>query len=566
MSTLKSIIKKLEVPTHNDEVNPDGTAHWLLNRDIIPLPPNRRTWGPWSFVGLWMLTAVNISGWTSASSLLALGLNVWQAMVVVIIGELLVAACVVGNGFVGAMYHIPFPVYNRFVWGIFGSILPLLMRIMLSFVWYACQLWFGGQSVKVVIGAIWPSFYTLPNTLPPSANMELNDFIAFIIFTVISLPLIYIPPEYYRKPFLGASISITITAFTILIWALAKEHGGGPMLTAASQVSGVVAPTGSKLGWAFVYGINTVIGGICAGILNQSDYTRFAVKPTDQIWSQAIIVPVASSLTAFIGIIVTSCAAGFYPDVKELLWAPYALLTQIQFHGGPGARAAVFFGGCAFVLAQFGINVAGNAISGGIDLSGLFPRFLNIRRGAYLTSIVGVAICPWQLLNVPSTFLTVLSSFSVFLGPLTGCMIADFIIVRNWKLKLTDLYKANDESIYFFYRGVNPRVVIAWVMGVWPLMPGFIAAVNPSVTVSEGWTHMYQLAYPAGFVISATLHVTLSKIWPPRGLGEVDAEDYFGTFGPKTEYIPGVGEVYASSDDHLDEKEPVVNSHAAVVA
>jgi NCS1 family nucleobase:cation symporter-1 len=240
----------------------------------------------------------------------------------------------------------------------------------------------------------------MPNTLPASANMELNDFVAFIVFTVISLPLIYIPPEYYRKPFLIASISITITAFTIFIWALAKEHGGGPMLTEATQLSGVVAPTGSNLGWAFVYGINTVLGGICAGILNQSDYTRFAVKPTDQIYSQAIIVPVASSLTAFIGIIVTSCAAGFFPDVKELLWAPYDLLAQIQFHGGAGARAAVFFAGCAFVLAQFGINVAGNAISGGIDLSGLFPRYLNIRRGAYLTSVVGVAICPWQLLNV----------------------------------------------------------------------------------------------------------------------------------------------------------------------
>jgi len=47
-----------------------------LNRDTVPLPPSRRTWGPWSFVGYWITTGVNISGWTGGSALLSLGLTV----------------------------------------------------------------------------------------------------------------------------------------------------------------------------------------------------------------------------------------------------------------------------------------------------------------------------------------------------------------------------------------------------------------------------------------------------------------------------------------------------------
>lgn len=130
------ILKKLEVKHEAGEAK--STA-WI-NRDIVPLPPSRRTWGAWSFVGYWVLTGLNISGWTTASSLLGLGLSVWQAMVSVIIGNLIVAVAVVGTGFVGAEWHVGFPIFNRFVWGVYGSFLPLLMRIMLSIVWYGVQL------------------------------------------------------------------------------------------------------------------------------------------------------------------------------------------------------------------------------------------------------------------------------------------------------------------------------------------------------------------------------------------------------------------------------------------
>lgn len=41
------------------------------------------------------------------------------------------------------------------------------------------------------------------------------------------------------------------------------------------------------------------------------------------------------------------------------------------------------------------------------------------RRGAIITAVLGIAICPWKLLTGTSVFLTVLSSFSVFVGPLT---------------------------------------------------------------------------------------------------------------------------------------------------
>ncbi|OSD00410.1 NCS1 nucleoside transporter family [Trametes coccinea BRFM310] len=527
---MSSLLRRLQVKRKNEF---EGEATAWINRDIVPLPPSRRTWGAWSFVGYWLLTGFNISGWSTASSLLGIGLNVWQAMISVIIGQLIVACAVVANGFVGAEWHVGFPVYNRFVWGVFGSFFPLLMRILLSIVWYGVQLVFGGMSVKVVIGAIWPSFYTLRNTLPESAGIETNDLIGILIFAALSVPLMLVPPEYFRKPFLVGSIIITITTFAIFVWAIAKEGGGGPLLSHPSQFSDVDPLSGASLGWAMAYGISSTIGGICAGILNQSDYTRFASYPSAQIVSQLVIVPVSSIIIALFGVIVTSCAADFYPE-EGLLWAPYDLLQAIQTHGGPGARAACFFAGCAFVMSQFGINIPGNAVSGGIDMSGLLPKYINIRRGSYITAAIGLAMCPWKLLSGSNVFLTVLSSFAVFLGPLTGVMVSDYLVVRRKKLRLSHLYMPNSKSIYYFAYGVNFRALVSWAFGVWPLMPGFINAVSPQpIGVSESWTHIYDLAWPLGFAISAFVHVVLSKAFPPVGLGEVDEDDVFGTFSEK---------------------------------
>ncbi|KAI0641784.1 NCS1 nucleoside transporter family [Trametes meyenii] len=542
---MSTLLKRLEVKRKNEF---EGEATAWVNRDIVPLPPSRRTWGAWSFVGYWMLTGFNISGWTTASSLLGIGLNVWQAMVSVTIGQLIVAVAVVANGFVGAEWHIGFPVYNRFVFGVYGSFFPLLMRILLSIVWYGVQLVFGGKSVKVVIGAIWPSFYTLRNTLPENTGIELNDLIGILVFAALSLPLMFVPPEHFRKPFLVGSVIITITTFSMFVWAMAKEGGGGPLLSQPSQLSGVEPLSGgARLGWAMVYGITSTIGSICSGILNQSDYTRFASYPRAQIISQLVVVPVSSVIVALFGVIVTSCAAGFYPE-EPLLWAPYDLLPVIQSHGGPGARAACFFAGCAFVMSQFGINIPGNAVSGGIDLSGLLPKYINIRRGAYITAVLGIVICPWKLLTGASVFLTVLSSFAVFLGPLTGVMVSDYLIVRRKKLRLSHLYMPNPSSIYYFTYGVNFRAIIAWICGVWPLMPGFINAVSRRpIGISEGWTHLYDLAWLLGFALSAFVHVVLSTVFPPVALGEVDDQDVFGTFTEKDLVEPA-----AHSDSDVD--------------
>lgn len=182
-------------------------------------------------------------------------------------------------------------------------------------------------------------------------------------------------------------------------------------------------------------------------------------------------------------------------------------------------------------MIQIGINVVDNAYSTGMDLAGLFSSYINIRRGAYMGLILSLAMCPWQLLSSAAVFISVLSAYSVFLGPIIGIQVCDYWLIRRRKLKLSDLYHARSDGIYYFVKGFNPRSFVAWFLGFITQLPGFAANVTPdSVHVGQAWHELFYMAFPLGFVISFCVHYILNRVWPPMGLGVIDDQDYFGSF------------------------------------
>jgi NCS1 family nucleobase:cation symporter-1 len=49
-----------------------------------------------------------------------------------------------------------------------------------------------------------------------------------------------------------------------------------------------------------------------------------------------------------------------------------------------------------------------------MDLAGLFPKYFNIRRGAYFALILSIAMCPWELLASAGTFISVMGACKYF--------------------------------------------------------------------------------------------------------------------------------------------------------
>ncbi|KAI9730557.1 MAG: hypothetical protein M1834_005798 [Cirrosporium novae-zelandiae] len=505
---MENLMKKLEV-RHEGGTVPN---RWI-NNDIKPIEHERRTWGFWTFHNYWVLVNSNISTYMTGSSLIALGLTWWQAVISIIIGNLLATLFVILNSLPGAYYKIGFPVVNRYVWGMYGSAFVLWNRILLSLVWYGYQAWVGGECFYVCLQAIWPSLERrIPNHMPESTGMTTAQFVAYIVFMIISLPVAWVRPHKLRYFFYISSAVILVFEIVLLIWSLATmgDTGFGATISSSTTIQG------SEMGWSIAYGIISTIGSIAAGILNQNDYARFSRKPMDAVWGQIISFPLYGIVCSVIGILVTAATQNRY----GALWNLPELLSAIIEDGGSKSRAAAFFAGAALVVSQIGVNIPGNALSGGFDFAATFPKYINIRRGAYLTIVLSIACNPWKLVNTATTFLAVLSSYSVFLGPMVGLMITSYLIINQKKIKVEDLYLGNSDSIYWYTWGVNWRAVIAWVCGTVPSLPGFVASVNTNIHVPIGLTHLYDICFLSGFAISAAVYWALHMVIPASRVDE----------------------------------------------
>ncbi|KAH9902050.1 uracil permease [Xylariomycetidae sp. FL2044] len=515
---------KEKVRLHGDEAQHEQTDKWS-NRDLIPLPPQRRTWGWFHYFGFWTLSSLNIANWQTPSTFLTQGLSVGQAMMIIIIGRALIAGFSTLIAWCGIRWHIGFTVQNRFTWGMRASYIPLLQRILLNFIWNAVQCWNGGRLVAVCLTAIWPSYAKMPNFLPASMPTTGNEFVGFIIFWVLSTPLLWIPPEQFRIPFLVTSIYCALGMFSMMVWALATADGVGPLLTTGTSVPANAQWNSS---WLIMAGINQMIGGIAAGITNGSDFSRYA-----RGWQSYVVGTITSGwitgiLVSFVGLVTTSAAQKIYGTVY---WNPPDLLV-VMMENGEGSsksRAGVFFLALGFGLTSMFENVCGNAVAGGIDLAGLWPRYINIRRGAIITFVAAWIVQPWQLVNRATTFIQVLSSFSVFLSPIIGMMATDFYLLRKRKIRLSHLYHKTDTS-YWFWNGVNWRAIPSWLCGWAPTIGGLVATVNQDPSAPRALYELYYMAFLIGFFTSGIIFFILNKLFPVQGLGEYEEIDIYGTF------------------------------------
>lgn len=299
--------------------NAEHPSIWI-NDDIRPLPPSRRLWDTWSYISFWAINQICISNWQLGSSLVAVGLSVWQSMIAIIIGKIVIACVAVLSGAVGADWHIGFPVFSRAIWGIWGSYLAILQRIVLGLTWFSVQSWTGGLCVTAVLSAIFPSFNNMANTLPVSSNTTTQRFVGWVVYNLVTIPMLYIPPEKTRKLLAGMNVVSVLTLLCMMLYLLAKSHGGGPLLSAPAA-----AQSGSQLGWAIMQGITITIGGIAVGLTNQPDYSRFARRPGDQVFGQWFSILSLGTLMPLFGCLASSASQGLY---GEAIWNPPDLLLR----------------------------------------------------------------------------------------------------------------------------------------------------------------------------------------------------------------------------------------------
>lgn len=489
---------------------------FVYNDALKPVRSAERTWGWSHYVFFWITGSFNINTWQISATGLQLGLNWWQTWICVWVGYSIVAVFLVLASRVGNMYHLSFPIAVRVPFGTYFSVWIVLNRLVMAVVWMATLSWLGSQCVQLMLRSIFGNdLNTRIHDTIGSANLTSFEFLCFIIFWVVSMPFLWLPPHKLRYVFAVKSAITPFAAFGFLIWTLVRAKGHLSMGTLGDESAGKMSQT--ALAWAVIRSIVSALDNFSTLILNAPDFSRFATTPKSSMYSQLFALPVCYAVISLVGILSASAA---YQVYGINYWNPLDILSRYLDHQHPGNRAGVFLIAFAFAFDQLGANLSGNAIPAGTDMTALLPKYINIRRGSYICACLSLAITPWNLMASSSKFTTALSAYAVFLSAIAGVVVTDYYIIRRGYVNLKECYSNAPGSMYMYNRyGTNWRAVVAYLVGIVPNFPGFIGSVGPSVP--EGAMRVFYLNYFIGFLISALVYIGLVYWFPmddvPRG-------------------------------------------------
>lgn len=505
---MSGIIKRLQIKGSEPKEGVSTADTFLRNEDLMPVEPERRSWGAWSFVAFWVSDGLNLNTFMIASTAVSLGISWWAAWLAIIFGYTFVSFLVVMTARIAAVYHISFPILARSTFGVWGALWPTLNRSVMACIWYGVQAWIGGQCVTLVLQCLAPNYINMKNSLPSSSGIKTYEFVSFFLFSLISLPIVYLKPDKVRFFFQVKSVVVPIAAIAFFAWSIADAKGLGPIVHQKASISG------SKYGWAFVSTVMSCISNMATLIVNIPDVARMAKSKKAVTWSQIIAIPATFSITSFLGIIIASSSNVTY---GQLIWNPVELLGQ-RLKVDPynaGNRAGVFFIAMAFIIGQIGVNVAANSLSAGHDLAAMAPRFISIRRGSFVAAAVGFAMCPWHLLESSNSFATYLSAYSLFLSSISGTMLCDYYLVRRGLIHVPSLYTSDTQGSYRYLGGFNLRAFAAYLAGIAMGVTGFAGVLGANVSTAA--EHIYTLAYPIGFLVSGLVYLALCTFFPVKG-------------------------------------------------
>jgi nucleobase:cation symporter-1, NCS1 family len=472
------------------ETTEDLSRSPLWNPDLAPTPLARRTWSTYHIAALWIGMSVVITTYTLASGLMQQGMFWWQAMLTILLGNVIVLVPMILNAHAGTKYGVSFPVLCRASFGVRGANVPAILRALVACGWFGIQTWIGGLALNTLIVAAWPGWSGLPGGL----------WISFLVFWLVQVWIIFNGLEGIKK-LEGWSAPLLLAGGALLLgWAIQRGGGLGRVLDESVRLQVAHVPF-----WQLFPAALTANVGYWATLsLNIPDFTRYAKSQRSQALGQALGLPATMTAFAFIGVAVTSATIVIF---GEAIWDPVVLIARI------GSAPVIIFGALVVMLAQLTTNMAANVVSPANDFSSLAPRRITYVTGGLITAAIGILMMPWRLYADAAAYIfTWLIGYSSLMGAIGGVLISDYWLLRHRTLSPADLFKLDGE--YSYHNGVNWRAMAALVVAILPVVPGFLrAATTPGGQIANPTfpDTLYTYAWFITFGLSFCLYLLLAR-------------------------------------------------------
>lgn len=484
------------------ELTEDVSASPLWNQDLAPTTIKERTWSTWNIAALWIGMSVVITTYTLAGGFIEAGMNWWQAMFTILLGNCIVLIPMVLNAHAGTKYGISFPALCRASFGTRGANIPAILRAIVACGWFGIQTWIGGTAIDALLTAIWGGWSGLSTMI---AGNPLHTWLSFFLFWGIQVFIILKGIEGIKYLESWSAPLLLLGGLALLVWASSKAGGLGMVLEQSS-----VLQKQSNNFWTVFPGALTASVGYWATLsLNIPDFTRYARSQKSQMIGQALGLPLTMTAFAFIGVAVTSATVIIY---GEAIADPVKLIQKFD------SPVVILFAMLVIFVAQLTTNMAANVVSPSNDFSNLNPKRISYVMGGLITAVIGILMMPWQLMSSMGAYIfTWLIGYSGLMGAIGGIMICDYFVLRGKNLRLAELFKP--DGVYSYAGGLNWRAIVALIVAILPVVPGFLrAATTPGGQVADAGIldTLYIYAWFVTFATGFLVYLILMKAMPPK--------------------------------------------------
>lgn len=424
-------LKAWRIPKQDSSCAPPGV--WTnIDNDVTPF--NRRTWSMYTIIGFWASDYLSIQSYENPSAVLTVGLSWREALVNAIVAMIIIGTPIVLNGAIGAHLHTPFAIAVRASFGYYFANFAIVVRLVTACFWHCIQTWSGSLCFYGLIGAIWPSFFDIPNTIPDSVGVTSPQLVAHFVFWIVQFPVMLISPHKLKWFFIFKTVVVVACLIGMVAGLTDMSGGTGDIWSLQPTISG------SEKSWLQLSLIMLSIGGWATLATNICDFTRYMKDGSKAQYAQIAVIPAWAVFVTMLAIVTSSAGKILY---GEYIWSPTEF-TDYWIPTGSKGRAASAFLCISWAIAQIGTNLSANVISAANDLTALFPRYLNIRRSAVIVTIVGGwVMVPWKIVYSAGSLITFMAGVSLFLAPIFTVMITDYWLIKKRNISVPELYNPN---------------------------------------------------------------------------------------------------------------------------
>ncbi|WP_082542973.1 NCS1 family nucleobase:cation symporter-1 [Microbacterium sp. Root53] len=494
----QDVVEAAGLPTGSGNMRP-GYDPRLANEDLAPL--RKQKWTSYNIFAFWMSDVHSVGGYVTAGSLFALGIASWQVLVALLVGIVIVQVFTNLVAKPSQRTGVPYPVVNRFLFGIKGANVPAIIRGVIAIAWYGVQTYLAAESLNIIFLKFIPGSAAL---LEPSfLGLHALGWISYAILWVAQAAVFWNGMEAIRRFIDWAGPAVYVVMIVLAIYLVSQAGWENISLDLSS---------GEPLDfWASIpvmlTAIAIVVSYFSGPMLNFGDFARYgksfqAVK-RGNMWG----LPVNF---LFFSILTVITASATVPVFGELITDPIHTVERIDHW------FAILLGGLTFVTATVGINIVANFISPAFDFSNVAPHRISWRMGGMIAAVGSVILTPWNWYGNDQAIHYSLGILAALIGPLFGILIAGYYVIARQRIHVDDMYTMDEGARYWYRGGYNPNAMWAIVAAGVPTIA--VAIVPKSLVfagvIDAGWGSISDFSWFVGCGLGFAFLVLFERLHP----------------------------------------------------